>query len=390
MKILHLSPYLPALDENHAGGICMGKQVETLSKEHQVYVVSFIITKLDQKIAESLSTEQYYCFTLNRFHKAFNVITHLWLPAYFATRSHRGVKKVIIKLIKEKQIEAVHAEYAAMGQYIWLKKKFPGLIFNLVEHDFTEQSYERKMNYETNKLKLLYYKSQMKLVHFWEKRYCTKADQLFVFNEKDKKLIGERYEINNIQVLNPYFGMEYSDALDERPYKKYRICFVGQMGRSENYEAAFRLIDIVRKLKKEVPELELAIIGNGPPDELCKKQGNGVFINGFVPDIDKEIRTCQLGVFPLLKGAGIKLKVLKCLSLGVPVVTTLVGAEGIDEEGTILSIAESDNEFCIKIKKIIDDDKEYKALSQRGKRFVCEKFGWEKTENILKQVYKHD
>ena len=42
MNILHISPYVPSLHTNHAGGVCMGKQVEALRKKHNVFVLSFI------------------------------------------------------------------------------------------------------------------------------------------------------------------------------------------------------------------------------------------------------------------------------------------------------------------------------------------------------------
>ena len=47
VNILHISPYLPSLKENHAGGVCMGKEIETLKSDNNVYVLSFIVTNKD-------------------------------------------------------------------------------------------------------------------------------------------------------------------------------------------------------------------------------------------------------------------------------------------------------------------------------------------------------
>ena len=42
MNILHISPYVPSVHAAHAGGVCMGKEVETLRKKHNVFVLSFV------------------------------------------------------------------------------------------------------------------------------------------------------------------------------------------------------------------------------------------------------------------------------------------------------------------------------------------------------------
>ena len=47
MNILHISPYFPSTKANHAGGVCMGKEIETLQKWHQVYVLTFEASEFD-------------------------------------------------------------------------------------------------------------------------------------------------------------------------------------------------------------------------------------------------------------------------------------------------------------------------------------------------------
>ena len=131
------------------------------------------------------------------------------------------------------------------------------------------------------------------------------------------------------------------------------------MGRSENDKAALRLIEIYSRVKKVIPNLKLSIIGNNPSSKIKSYEDNMIRITGFVENIDDEISRCLLGVFPLTEGAGIKLKVLRSLALGIPVITTSVGAEGIDPQGTVLKIAETDDEFETSI---------ISALSDKNKR----------------------
>ena len=49
MNILHISPYVPSVHASHAGGVCMGKELEALRKKHNVYVLSFINDEKEEK-----------------------------------------------------------------------------------------------------------------------------------------------------------------------------------------------------------------------------------------------------------------------------------------------------------------------------------------------------
>lgn len=392
MKILHISPYLPSLKANHAGGVCMGKQIETLEENHEVTVLSFIVTDYDRKIALSLyNNPQYHLIPLSKLQKIVNVITHPWYPAYFSTRSSFRFRREFIRLIKERNIEAIHAEYAAMGQYIWIKKAFPDIRFILTEHDFTEQSYIRKIeNEKKSSLKKLFLKWQLLQIHFWEKRFCKNADTVITFNVKDQKLLQDSYGLTDIKIINPYYGETEVRAGDEPDKIQESICFVGQMGRPENYNAALRMVHIAKEVKKKYRNLQVYIIGSAPPEQLRNITDDWIHVTGFVDDIDQEIQKCRIGVFPLETGAGIKLKVLRCMALGLPVVTTDIGAEGIDEKGERIFLAQTDREFSNIIEKLLSDDNLVKYHALRGIAYVKEYFGWDSSRKVLEQIYSSD
>lgn len=394
MNILHISPYFPDLAENHAGGVCMGKQVETLRKEHNVYVLTFIASDFDRNIADKYYNNPYYQYiSINRISRALHVLLEPFLPNYFAARSSLRFAIKMIYTIKKHRIHAVHAEYASMGQYIDLiKKMFPKIKVHLVIHDVTIQSYERKK--EASKgLVFRYYEWEYKKVRTWEERYCKKADEVLTFNEKDCRLLKKIYHIERVQVLNPYYGIEdvHSKSSEKKRDVEYaNICFLGQMGREENYLAAQRLIRIGYKLKKIIPELNIHIIGNQPSEELKKEQNEFIHITGFVEDVDEYMRKAQVAVFPLTLGAGIKVKVLRSLALGIPVVTGRVGAEGIDEDGEVISLAETDEEYIDKVMKLVKDEKKCLELSRLSQDYVKGNFSWVKSEKILKRLYEKE
>ena len=157
----------------------------------------------------------------------------------------------------------------------------------------TAQSYERKVG-DSHGLKKAYLGFQLGRVLEKEGKYCKEADRVFNFNQKDKRLIEEKYHVQNCQVLNPYYGIEDdvvgNDVAESRMTKSkgikaadpetgtqpYTLCFLGQMGRDENYQAAMRLITIAERVKKQIPQLQIYIVGNRPPEKLKQKENQWI------------------------------------------------------------------------------------------------------------------
>ena len=87
-------------------------------------------------------------------------------------------------------------------------------------------------------------------------------------------------------------------------------------------------------------------------------------------------------------GAGIKLKVLLACGLGLPVITTDIGAEGIDEDGNTLILANTDNQIKNEILELIDDSNKIKSKSIESKDFVKKYFSWNKTVELFDRLYE--
>lgn len=384
MKILHLSPYVPSTKAGHAGGVCMGKEVEELSLHHEVYILSFVNNMAEKTLAKEYEGRGTFVKSTT-LSKIINTIIHFYKPNLFGIRTSFVFTYRLIRLIKKHNIECIHAEYTSMGQYVWIKKIFPNIKFNLVEHDITIQSFSR-LSENAKGIKKVYLLSQLKLVNIYEKKYCKKADHIFTLNKKDVDLLERHYQIkNNVDVIIPYYGIDHF-AFHPEKKEKGTLCFIGQMAREENHIAAMRLIKIFQKINNQ--NWKLYIIGAQPSQELLSKSSDNIVITGFVDDINEYIDRCELGVFPLEIGAGIKLKVLLAFGNGLPVITTDVGAEGIDPDGNVLLLAKDDNDFMKYIKMLMSDEELLKKRADMSVKFVSDNFDWKKTEKLFQEIYR--
>ena len=386
MKILHLTPYMPNVNAIHAGGVCMGKEYETLKENNTVFQLYFYQKKYNEKPTNN-------GVPLNTVKKIISVLFHPFIAHYFATRSSFRMRKKIEAIIEREHINAIHAEYTSMAQYASLvKRKYPSIKFNIVLHDVTSQGYARKLS-EAVGIKKIYFLWQYKLILSNEKKWLSKCDHILVFTQKDAKLVQYLYKLNNINIINTYFDLERKLQLREPRQKdnKFSIGFMGQMARMENETAALRLINIFKKINVQYTNTFLHIIGNGPSKRIYEESANNpnIIITGFVEDPDTYIKKyCDIMVFPLIYGAGIKIKVLTSMSLGLPTITTAIGAEGIDDTGIILTIANSDSEITKAILKYLSSHDNLITLGKMNKKFIKENFSWKKTERVFKKIYE--
>lgn len=228
--------------------------------------------------------------------------------------------------------------------------------------------------------------SQLNKVVSNERKYLEKADHILVLNDKDKNLVQKYYGLGEkTDIFNPYFGVDEDDRAVEK--EENSICFVGQMARQENVSAAKRLIRIVKEIRGKIP-VTLYIIGANPPDDIKAEENDFIHVTGFVDDINLAIKKCEIAVFPLMEGAGIKIKVLQALGLNLPVVTTHVGAEGIDPEGKNgLILAETDDEIKKEIIALLSDKKYYDEKLSLSEKLMKEKFSMERTVKLFNELY---
>ena len=92
-------------------------------------------------------------------------------------------------------------------------------------------------------------------------------------------------------------------------------------------------------------------------------------MTGFVDDVRKYFSLLDIGVIPLIKGAGIKIKTVEMLYSEIPVVSTTVGIEGIlAEDKKEFLLAENEEEFIKNINKLITDKELYKKLKDNLKK----------------------
>lgn len=227
---------------------------------------------------------------------------------------------------------------------------------------------------------------------FIEKMIYNYANLILVVSEKEKHLLlslgigKDRIEVipNGVDTKVFVKPREATEIRERYGLATHRVVvFVGNMQYTPNKEAvrliALKIGPLVEKVVKDVKFLIVGRV-DGP-----------VYSNlnylGVVNDVVPILAVSDVAIAPLLHGSGTRLKVLEYLSCGLPVVSTAVGAEGLDVENGIHAIIEDDmNVFASKLIQLLNDKQLSRQLGQSGRELVVNKYDWHKIVGCLNEV----
>ncbi len=140
-------------------------------------------------------------------------------------------------------------------------------------------------------------------------------------------------------------------------------------------------------IKREIPNIEFWVVGrNPPPQVLGLSQIPGIHVTGTVTDVREYFRKASVFIVPLKIGGGTKLKTIEAMAMSLPVVSTTIGSQGLSvESGKNLFIADSADDFKIKILLLLKNKEKAMEVGAAGRRLVEEKYSW---QTIFKDVGK--
>lgn len=164
------------------------------------------------------------------------------------------------------------------------------------------------------------------------------------------------------------------------------LLFVGNFVHPPNLDAVLYLRDAV--LPRVGRRLRVRIVGHGAT--ACVPPSPGFEILGPVPDVRPHLEAARVVVAPVRFGTGMRGKVLDALALARPVVTTSLGAEGLDAvSGTHLFVADDPASFADACRRLLDDPTRAAALGAAGRRLVVERFDWDRIAEAHEAIYEH-
>jgi sugar transferase (PEP-CTERM/EpsH1 system associated) len=259
-------------------------------------------------------------------------------------------------------------------------------------HNVESELMQRYSQREPGRLRRAYASRTARLMSEFEKRALRDFDAHIAVSQRDADRLrtinpdARIFVIENGVDTDFYSGPSANDESLAR-----RIVFVGSMDYHANIDAAVNFArEVWPQLRERRPELIFTIVGKDPAPEVRElAQIPGVEVTGTVDDVRPFYRDASAAVVPLKVGGGSRLKILEAMAAGVPVISTTLGAEGLEvlHDENIL-IADTNEQLVQAITSVVENKTRRDQLSAAGRELVSRRYDWSSLGTALFDVYE--
>lgn len=391
-----VTPYVP-YPPSSGGQIRTLNLLKHLSRSHEITLVALYKNQAEKKYYSYLQAfckKIYLCQRPEKpwqFKNIFKTIFSFY-PFLVIRNFSSEASNIIDTLLKKERFDVIHAETFYVMPHI-PKTETPIV---LVEQTIEYNVYKHFVNSLPFFMRLLFYFDiDIMKLKYWEKFYWRKADIVVAVSRPDEMIIkSDNADMKTSVIPNGAGDEMIVKNLGQKDLKKPIIFFQGNFFWLQNVEAAKYIIEkIAPLLLKTNPKAKIVIAGQN-----AKKIGYSNHDNIKVVDIppgdSATVKQCfekaTIFIAPIFGPGGTRLKILAAMGMGVPVVSTVTGVEGLDvENGHHILVAKTPADFNRVITAILKDKPRYEKIRTNSYGLVKEKYQWGKIADELESLYKH-
>ena len=365
-----------------------------LRPRHEVTVVAFIFSERELPLVDELSTNCERVISVLRRKKP--LCPDDVRPRLIVEFCTPDMQNCLQTLNSEHQFDKVDVEHIFMAQYAPLISAPSVLQEHNIESEVLRRYAEAKSQFvpgertRSNLTGAFRDASQewMKMAAY-ESLMWPQFPLRVTVSELDRKEMLKRCPIGRVVTIPN--GVDTNVLRPLAPTGLPGVLFTGTLDYQPNLDAAFELCDSIWPLVlKRLPDACLYIVGRNPPEDLLvRRQPGRVEIVADAPDIVPYAARCSASVVPLRSGGGTRIKILTALALGIPVVTTSIGCEGLElDPGRDLLVADETGDFAEQLVHLLLDAEMRTSMAQAGRAAVEARYDWQQIFPTLERAFE--
>jgi glycosyltransferase involved in cell wall biosynthesis len=397
MKVLFITPYLPTPPRFGGQRRLHGLMVE-LARHHEISNLSFVNPRDDNR--ESLEATRRYCKRVvvvpNRDFGAPGVRKRLLQLRSLAARHSfehrisctRLMHEALNRLLAEESFDVVQVEFSNLADLDFgAGRRRPRLCLDLhnIEYDVLRRTAEANVG----KIRRAYNAINWRKIRREERRAWRRFDGCVLTSARDEALLLS--EVPGVRTAVVPNGVDVDSFVptQEVVEEPDTIVFLGAINYFPNTDGLlFFLREAWPTLKRLRPRVRLRIVGPKPPNVIANWPDPRVRVIGYVDDVRPEMARASAIIVPLRIGGGTRLKVLEAMALGKAVVSTTLGAEGLDvtHEHDIL-LADDGPGLAAQLARVLSDETLSRRLGEDARKLAVDRYSWRSAAERLARFY---
>jgi glycosyltransferase involved in cell wall biosynthesis len=389
MKILHIMPYCP-YPPQFGGALRVYNLLKQMVAAHEVTVVypgyrgsdDDLQEALGGKIAKIHVTARRWTRVYRRLGQLYSTLTP---HSYFYHMGWDGrTEKILRNELENGRYDLVQTEFTHMASY-----DLPtDAVKILDEHNVEYDVLQRQWQMATSPFRKFHYRDEYRKIFREEMAACRKQDLVMVTSERDRALLDTDLPEVRKFVLPNGVDASYFRPSPVAPDAD-TIVFTGMMKYLPNSDGMLYFLESIFPLiLAKVPGAKVLIVGAEPPASLRAKESSSVIITDRVEDVRPWVDRAAVSIVPLRMGGGTRLKIVESFAMKKPVVSTAIGAEGIDAvDGESIMIADEPAAFADAVVRLLQDAGLRAKLAASGHELMLRKYEWSVIGLGLERAY---
>ena len=323
-----------------------------------------------------------------------------------------AMKRALARILSEQHFDVVQVESIHLMGYVPIIRAVTGRPLVICDwHNIESELMRRYSEREPSFLRRTYAQKTARQLSTLEQQATRDFDAHVVVSHRDRERLLQLNPATSISVIENGVDSAYycdkeiekahaawrthhapdNDRSSQPPSRANRIVFVGSMDYHANIDA---VVDFAREVWPAVhernPELVFTIVGRDPAAEVRQLASiRGIEVTGTVDDVRPYYCEAVASIVPLRVGGGSRLKILEAMAAGVPVVSTTLGAEGLDvRHAANILIADTNAQLLETIARVIQDEELRRRLRNAARALVSSRYDWAKAGESLISLYE--
>jgi sugar transferase (PEP-CTERM/EpsH1 system associated) len=394
MNILFLSPWLP-WPPYDGGRIRILETLRYLSRRHSVTLLTTVRQPEEVKHESALNGLCEKIITTVLSKQTRPVLRRLsvglvrGMPLIQSFHYDPNLAQKVRQLTAQNSYEMIHIEFPFLAPYLGAVSAHSRARKVLSMHNVESIRLGRELECFSSKSRWLAIQCNRLFFESWEKKAIRRFDGISAVSDMERDWIQRHAPAATVEVVPN--GVDTDYFCPNVSWKgSPSVIFTGLMDYGPNVDAAAWFCDeILTRLRHKIPDLSFKIVGSRPhPKVLELGKKDGVRVTGEVADIRPYLAESSALVVPLRSGGGTRLKILEAMAMGRSVISTTLGAEGLDVTPEVnILIADSAEQFVNHILLLLASPETAGRLGTAGRQLVVDKYHWPLCLSRLESLY---
>lgn len=393
LKMLMIFPYPPYPPEKGGASMRMFEQIKYFGSRHNLTVVSFVFDDADLKITSDL---EQYCDRAFMVKLGTPIEPHIVnYPRQLQNFTTWNMWRVLQQL-SQIDFNVVSFDFIVSAVYHGL---FCDRFTVLNEHNIESRLLSRCAAADKDNLiptlaeeldaakAFLDAEQEAKFLEQYENDNWRQFSLRTVVSQENKQELDSRCDQGKTLVIKN--GIDVDNIQPVGDFANHKILFMGTMSYYPNIDGVLYFIEeILPIIWQQEPNISCCIAGREPPQFIQDLASNNPLIEVIADPEDMSVvaAQCSLSVVPLRSGSGTRIKILHSMAMGLPVVSTSIGCEGLEAcDRQHLLIHDTPKNFALGAIELIRNKELWQTLNNNSSQLIKDKYDWTAIFSVYEQ-----